>query len=127
MLVRSRSFFSVKICTIRGWILLGTFCVLLPVIPAVIWLWRSGESYFSLIRRLPADVLVVEGWLGFYGYDGILAAAKEFKQGHYQYIVATGGLRDKQTGQDPRNYAEMAEQALVRFGVPRDRVIAAPT
>src|SRR5271165_2784740 len=127
MIVRSRSSFLVNLRTIRWRILLGSACVLLAVIPGVIWLCRSGESYFSLTRRLPAEVLVVEGWLGFYGYDGILAAASEFKQGHYQYIVATGGLREKQNGQDPRNYAEMAEQALVRFGVPRDRVIAAPT
>ena len=127
MIVRSRSLFLVNLRTIRWRILLGSACVLLPVIPGVIWLYRSGESYFSLTRRLPAEVLVVEGWLGYYGYDGFLAAASEFNQGHYQYIVATGGLREKQNGQDPRNYAEMAEQALVRFGVPRDRVIAAPT
>src|SRR5271166_2313857 len=96
MIVRSRSSFLVNLRTIRWRILLGSACVLLAVIPGVIWLCRSGESYFSLTRRLPAEVLVVEGWLGFYGYDGILAAASEFKQGHYQYIVATGGLREKQ-------------------------------
>jgi len=127
MIVRSRSSFFVKICTIRGWILLGSFCVLLAVIPGVIWLWRSGESYFSLTRRLPADVLVVEGWLGYYGYDSILAAAKEFEQGDYKYIVTTGGLTEKQMDQGARNYAEMAKQALVRFGIPQDRILAAPT
>src|SRR5271166_5355862 len=127
MIVRSRSSFFVKICTIRGWILLGSFCVLLPLIPGVIWLWRSGESYFSLTRRLPADVLVVEGWLGYYGYDSILAAAKEFEQGDYKYIVTTGGLTEKQMVQGARNYAEMAKQALVRFGIPQDRILAAPT
>ncbi|MBV8227385.1 MAG: YdcF family protein [Verrucomicrobia bacterium] len=127
MAIRSRSSFFVKICTIRGWILVGFFCVLLPVVPGTIWLWRSGESYFSLTRRLPADVLVVEGWLGFYGYDGILAAAKEFERGNYKYIVTTGGLRENQMVQGPRNYAEMAKQALVRFGIPQDRILAAPT
>jgi DUF218 domain len=127
MNVRSKSSYLVRNRAIRRWIVMGCFCVLLPAIPGVIWLWNSGESYFSLTRRLPADVLVVEGWLGYYGYDGILAAAKEFEQGDYKYIVATGGLREKQMGAGPRNYAEMAKQALLRFGIPQDRVLAAPT
>jgi DUF218 domain len=127
MIVRSNTSYLVRNHAIRKWFVVGCFCVLLAAVPGVIWLWRSGESYFSLTRRLPADVLVVEGWLGFYGYDGILAGAKEFEQGDYKYIVTTGGLREEQMGPGPRNYAEMAKQALVRFGIPQDRIIAAPT
>ncbi len=47
------------------------------------------ESFLSVTERSPADVLVVEGWIG---REGVRAAGEEFKQRGYQYVVATGGL-----------------------------------
>jgi hypothetical protein len=95
--------------------------VLLIAVSGSIWLCLAGESFFSLTSRLPAEVLVVEGWIG---QDGARAAATEFKDGGYQYIVATGGQSEEELGNS--NYAEMAEQALIALGVPKDRIIAAP-
>jgi hypothetical protein len=40
------------------------------------------------VFRLPAEILVVEGWIG---RDGVRAPAAEFEQSGYQYVVATGG------------------------------------
>jgi hypothetical protein len=97
------------------------YAVLLLGIP-IGWLCSCGESYFSLTRRLPAEVLVVEGWIGSEGVD---AAAAEFDQHGYQYLVATGGLTEKR--RDRPNYPEIAEQELIRSGVPVDRIIVAPT
>ena len=97
------------------------YAVLLLGIP-IGWLCSCGESYFSLTRRLPAEVLVVEGWIG---DDGVHAAAKEFEQHRYRYLVTTGGLAEK--GQDHPNYAQLAEQELIRSRVPCDRIILAPT
>jgi hypothetical protein len=102
---------------LRGWF----FALLLLGIP-VVWLCGSGESYFSLTRRLPAEVLVVEGWIG---SEGVHAAATEFEQHGYQYLVATGGLTEEP--RDRSNYAAIAEQELVRSGVPVGRIIVAPT
>lgn len=101
-------------------ILFGALAIIV-VIP-VIWLGICGESYFSLTHRLPAQVLVVEGWIG---NDGVSAAATEFERGGYQYVVATGGQTEDRQGRS--NYADLAGQELIRLGVPKDRVIIAPT
>lgn len=95
--------------------------LLLGVIGAT-WLCVDGESYFSLTRRLPAEVLVTEGWIG---RDGIQAAAEEFEKGGYQYVVLTGGLA--QEHHNRLNYALMAEQELIGLGIPKDKIIAAPS
>jgi hypothetical protein len=103
-------------------ILSGSLCIVLVVaIPGVIWLCTFGESFFSLTQRVPAEVLVVEGWIG---PEGLRAAAAEFKAGGYRNIVATGGQMAE--GQDRSTYAEMAGQELLRLGIPRDKIIAAP-
>ena len=83
----------------------------------------QGKSFFSLTHRLPAEVLVVEGWIG---KDGIRAAAAEFERGGYQYIETT--VSEGENRQDhSSNYAEMAKEELIRLGVPKDRIIIAPT
>jgi DUF218 domain len=88
---------------------------------SLIWLCMYGEPFFSLTRRLPAEVLVVEGWIG---DEGIGAAAVEFERGGYRYIVATGAqIPDRR---DPANYAETTEQELIRLGIPEDKIIIAP-
>ena len=100
---------------------LGAFTIVVPLVFPVIWLCIYGESFFSLTRRLPAEVLVVEGWIA---NDGMRAAVAEFERGGYRYILATGG--QSPDPRNPGNYAEMAEQQLVRLGIPHDRIIMAP-
>ena len=102
--------------------LLGALAIVVLLFIPVIWLCIYGESFFSLTRRVSAQVLVVEGWIG---NDGVRAAAAEFGRGGYQYIVATGGQAEDR--QDRSNYAEMAEQELIRSGIPKDKMIIAPT
>jgi uncharacterized SAM-binding protein YcdF (DUF218 family) len=103
--------------------LLGSFCVALLLIIPMIWWCNSGESILSLTRRLPADVLVVEGWIG---RDGVRAAGQEFEQRGYRYIVPTGGLTSARWGEVRWSYADIAEQELIRSGIARDRIIVAP-
>jgi DUF218 domain len=86
----------------------------------VIWWFNCGESFLSPTERLPADVLVVEGWIG---RQGIHAAAAEFEKGPYKYIVATGGLTSGRWEDEPTNYAEIAGAEMIRSGVPKDKVI----
>jgi len=100
--------------------LFGALAVVLLV--AGIWLCVYGEAYFSLTHRLPADVLIVEGWIG---SEGIRAAAAEFERGGYKWIAATGG--ETQDGNGPANYAEMAARELAQLGVPRERIVTAPS
>jgi hypothetical protein len=74
--------------------------------------------------RRPAEVLVVEGWIG---RDGVQAAAREFEQGGYQYVVATGGVTQSQGWEQPGwSYAEGAQHQLIRSGVPEVQIIVAP-
>jgi uncharacterized SAM-binding protein YcdF (DUF218 family) len=72
--------------------------------------------------RLPADVLVVEGWIG---REGIGAAVHEFERGGYRYIVASGGLTSGFWEDEPKSYAQMAAGEMLRLGVPRERVLVA--
>lgn len=92
----------------------GGLCLVVFLLIPVIWLCFYGEAFFSLTHRLPADVLVVEGWID---TDGLRAAAVEFARGGYKYIVATGGATNDP--QHPSNYAEISEQELIRLGIPR--------
>jgi hypothetical protein len=101
--------------------LLGAFAMVVVLAFSMIWLCIYGESFFSLTRRLPAEVLVVEGWIG---DEGVRAAAAEFERGGYRYIVATGAQVPER--RDPANYAEIAEQELIRLGIPQDKIIIAP-
>jgi DUF218 domain len=90
----------------------------------VVWWALAGESFLSLTERLPAEVLVVEGWIG---RDGMRAAATEFERGGYQYVVTSGGPASGRWEKSPLTYAEMADRELIRSGVPKERIIVAPS
>lgn len=46
------------------------------------------QPFLAVTHRVPANILVVEGWVHAYGVD---AAVKEFRTGHYRQIYTTGG------------------------------------
>ncbi len=101
----------------------GSFCLVGFLAMPVVWWWSCAESFLSLTSRLPAEVLVVEGWIG---YAGIRAAAAEFEERGYQYVVVTGGLPEEGWVERRLSYAEMAERELIRSGVAQEKIIAAP-
>jgi hypothetical protein len=110
---------TVRCPTVLGWLcLFGCVCA-----PFVFW-WYDCESFLCRTQRLPAEVLVVEGWIG---EQGIQAAAEEFKQGGYQYLVTTGGPTSDLWSPQQWNYAEMAQETLINAGIPKDKIIAAPS
>jgi uncharacterized SAM-binding protein YcdF (DUF218 family) len=103
---------------------LGSFCVAIILGTPIVWWLFCGESFLSLTKRLPPEVLVVEGWIG---RDAVHAAADEFKQGGYQYVVAAGGWTSAEHWDEGGwSYAEGAEHELIRLGVPEDKIIVAP-
>ncbi|MFY9986432.1 MAG: ElyC/SanA/YdcF family protein [Chthoniobacterales bacterium] len=79
-----------------------------------------GESFLAVTHRAPADILVVEGWIG---RKGICAAVDEFKGGGYRYIVACGGLTSDRWEDAPSSYADMAAHEMIQSGVPRERIV----
>ena len=100
----------------------GSFCIAATFFILVVAWLCYGESYLSLTHRRPADILVVEGWIG---RKGLRAAVDEFKRGRYRYIVATGGLTSGRWEDEPASYAVMAANEMIRSGVPRDKIIVA--
>jgi uncharacterized SAM-binding protein YcdF (DUF218 family) len=101
----------------------GLLCLLMALgLPAAWWVF-AAEKWFSLTERVPADVLVVEGWIG---VDGIRAAKEEFDRGGYRYIVTAGSMTNNRWGSQQWNYAIEAQEVLLKLQVPADRVIAAP-
>jgi hypothetical protein len=89
------------------------------------WWLIYGETFLSLTDRLPADVLVVEGWIG---TNGVRAAAAEFQSRGYRSVVATGSQPDNDRGwQEPGwSYAQGAANELARCGIPVEKIIVAP-
>lgn len=102
----------------------GAVCLLIFVFGLGSLWWFRGEAYLSLTERVPADVLIVEGWIS---AKGIRAAATEFQLGGYTFVVATGGLTGEKWVERRWSYAEETEEQLLRIGLPRQRVIRAST
>jgi len=98
-----------------------TFALLIFAALVAVW-FNYGESYLALTQRSPADVLVVEGWIG---RKGVGAAVDEFKRGDYRYIVCTGGLTANRWEDQPASFAELAAAEMIRLGVPRTSIVVA--
>jgi hypothetical protein len=103
--------------TLLGWAGL----ILVGIGTPALW-WFEGESYLSLTERQPADVLVVEGWIGDLGVN---AAAIEFRQGGYHYVVTTSGLTGTIWTQRRWSYAIIAQQQMLRLGIDPGKIIVA--
>ena len=105
--------------TWRGWL-----CLLLGL-SALAWTAvRRAHTFLAVTRPVPADVLVVEGWVS----DSIVrAAADEFRTNYYRYVVATGCPIPKgHILYGDRTYASVAAKSLVKLGIPPSQVIEAP-
>jgi hypothetical protein len=110
-----------RTCWCPTW--LGSFCVALFLTAPAVWWCCYGEAYLSWTERGPSDVLVVEGWIG---REGVRAAATEFAEHGYRYVVTSGGVTTAERWEvGGWSYAEGAGQELIRLGVPADRIIVA--
>lgn len=109
---------SVFVPTALGWLVL-----LLGIAgPLTVW-WFAGESFLEQTERVPADALVVEGWIGM---EGFRAAKLEFERGNYRYIVTTGAFAMFRTSENRWNFAQDARHRLIQLGVPERLIIEAP-
>ncbi len=85
--------------------------------------WLGGEPFLATTAKAPAEVLVVESWIG---YDGIRAASAEFKTNRYGWIVSAGGLVDEHWYLARDNYADLGRGELLRSGIAPGVIITAP-
>lgn len=103
--------------TWKGWLLIGVLVIAPPV-----WWWSRGESFLAKTKRVDAEVLVLEGWIG---SEAVAAAGREFRDGSYRYVVATGGMTDSVWTEQRWSYARIAAKGLRQSGIAADRVIVA--
>lgn len=105
----------------RGWLatlfiaLAGGWCFLLTVHP-----------FLAVTHREETDTLVVEGWVGFYGLNG---AMQEFKDGHYNRVITTGGPVEG-AGRFSSVYSTEANRSaglLKKAGIPEAQVQIVPS
>ncbi len=66
----------------------GRIMVALVILLMGWWLILSIHPFLAVTHRVPARILVVEGWIHYFGID---AALKEFKTGQYDQVLTTGG------------------------------------
>jgi len=86
-------------------------------------LLMSVHPFLAVTRPVPAEALVVEGWLHEFA---IVAAAQEFKSGRYAWVFATGGPTYGDYTSDYGTYAHVCASALKNAGVPDDKILMAP-
>lgn len=100
----------------------GWACLLLPTVASLLGWCICGEAFLSPTVRLPAALLVVEGWAG---RDSLPAALQEFQTGGYRLLVTSGGATGDSWAVRNWNYAELAAQELGRHGLPNEQLLVA--
>jgi hypothetical protein len=84
---------------------------------------RSAYSFLAPTHRVPADVLVVEGWLPEYA---LRAAIHEFKENSYTLLVTSGGpLWEGHHASGFHSYAELASHVLRKMNFDTNQLAAA--
>ena len=102
---------------------LGWCCILL--VPGVLfgtWFF-FGESFLSETRRVPAETLIVEGWIG---REALPFTKQEFERGGYKRLIVTGGLTGHTWARERWSVTEIAQRDLLKLGFPEDNLVLAP-
>jgi hypothetical protein len=104
----------------RGWVVV----IAVGLLASLVFV-RNVQSFLAVTHRVPAKILVVEGWVHGYGVD---AAVREFKTGHYQRILNTGGPVEGigLTSSVYDTYAHQTAELLVKAGIPPEDIQEAP-
>lgn len=97
-------------------------CGLFIAVATVVFI-LTIHDFLSITQRVPAEILVVEGW----GYDSpaFAEAADEFKRGGYRVLLTVGGpavVGDKNA--ERVSYAVLAANQLQALGVEPQSIIA---
>jgi uncharacterized SAM-binding protein YcdF (DUF218 family) len=105
--------------TVWGWLLL----ILIFALPTTVWLLRGEDFLSQTSKQQPAEILVVEGWIG---NQGLELAAREYQEGGYKLAVGTGSFSGEKWDDRRWNYGIVAAQKLAHYGVPKDKILCAP-
>lgn len=108
------------VLTIQGWLLIFA-CVIVLMLS----LLTHIHSFLAPNYPIPAEILVVEGWIPDHALE---QAIREFEEGEYQKLIITGFPLEK--GYYLAQYktsAELAAATLIKLGFAKDKIIAVPT
>ncbi|HUJ42992.1 MAG TPA: hypothetical protein VLW52_05220 [Opitutaceae bacterium] len=102
----------------KGWLAVGILAA------TAITLARWVQPFLAISWPVPADVLVVEGWVPDYV---LAAAAREFRHGHYTRLLVSGLAYDRgPAGTGEKSYAREAAEQLATLGIDRSLIVACP-
>jgi hypothetical protein len=73
--------------------------------------------FLAVNNRIPSNVLVVDGWMPTYDLE---RAAIEFKQGHYQLVLAVRGVYEFDSSELDRPREDYVAGILIRYGIPKN-------
>lgn len=105
----------------EGWrlSLRGKLVALLAVAALAFAGARGLYAFLAVTARVPADVLVVDGWLPTYDLE---KAAEEYSRGHYRTVLAVRGVYEFDSSDLDRPVDDYVADILMRHGVPRERL-----
>jgi hypothetical protein len=105
----------------RGALLL---LVILAGSVAAVFAWL--HPFLAVTDRIPARILVMEGWLH---PSGVEQVAHEFRSGGYDYIITTGGPFPENRGipGDSNTWADSGAYWLRQTGLSRALIHSAPS
>jgi len=81
--------------------------------------------FMSKNKPVSASVLVVEGWAPDYA---LVKAAQEFRDGHYAWLIATGGpLENGMFLSEYKTWAQVAGATFKKLGVDTNALVVLPS
>jgi uncharacterized SAM-binding protein YcdF (DUF218 family) len=110
---------TVWLPTWRGWLLALVLLALFALFAA-----RTIHPFLAVTDRVPADLLVVDGWQP---DDALRAAMAEFQSGGYRFLCTAGGPVTRGILlADFASHAELCAATLLKLGFDESRLIVAP-
>jgi len=107
--------------TLRAWLGMALLAAV-AALGAVRWIY----PFLAITERVDSKVLVVEGWLP--DFMPINPVVKEFRSGHYELLVVTGGPTPKrELLGEFKTYAELTKAILEKRGLDPNIIIAVPS
>ena len=99
-------------------------CGLFTVVAAVAFI-LTIHDFLTITQRVPADILVVEGWA--YNSPAIAEAAEEFRRGGYRVLITVGPPATVGGRVSERvSSALLAADQLQRRGIEKQSIVALP-
>jgi len=125
---RNRSKFKIQLLqrrevwlpTLQGWAVI-LFSFLLVFVMAI----ARIHPFLAITAPIPANILVVEGWLPDYAVEEAIA---EYQRGSYEKLITTGTpISRGYYLAEYKNFAELTAATFLALGFDHNQLVAVPT